>query len=359
MQIDMHYYGMYALAFAAGLREDVASIIATSSQLVDDFAYSMPVSFRDAGQFTGIATAHHTASIRNIDRDDQREVWVPFHFIPGNNGSDFTERLVCQRNSPIAREMFERAISEKNAPYWLHRIGIATHVFADTFAHYGFSGVSSRRNQVDNTSIRLHNLDGQIRQYILNKAMAFFKNEGTTLIDNIKSTAAECISGALGHGGVATYPDRPYLVWEFDYEDGRASGRRDNPQTYMEACEHIFEFFKKVLAADASFARTAHASPEFRDIEASINSIIRYQGNKESRISQWTDKARKGEITGSSFNIPEYPGEKWLEQLESLQEGKDSSALFDVPGYLFALAAHDHLNFVVRRLLPTYRISIA
>ena len=35
-------------------------------------------------------------------------------------------------------------------------LGIAAHVYADTFSHYGFSGVSSRGNKVYNSSFRLN-----------------------------------------------------------------------------------------------------------------------------------------------------------------------------------------------------------
>ena len=36
MQLDMHFYGIYALARAAGIKPDSAYIIAYASQFVDD-----------------------------------------------------------------------------------------------------------------------------------------------------------------------------------------------------------------------------------------------------------------------------------------------------------------------------------
>ena len=36
MQKDMHYYGTYTLARTAGITPEVAEIIATASQFVDD-----------------------------------------------------------------------------------------------------------------------------------------------------------------------------------------------------------------------------------------------------------------------------------------------------------------------------------
>ncbi|WP_138955025.1 DUF6765 family protein [Vibrio rotiferianus] len=56
---------------------------------------------------------------------------------------------------------------------------------------------------------------------------------------NIKSHLAEEPSGALGHGGVATFPDRPYLKWRFEYYNGQDSGWRDNPATYLEYCQNL------------------------------------------------------------------------------------------------------------------------
>ena len=38
MQVDMHYYGTYAMARAAGLKADVCKIIATAAEFVDDNA---------------------------------------------------------------------------------------------------------------------------------------------------------------------------------------------------------------------------------------------------------------------------------------------------------------------------------
>ena len=36
MQLDMHFYGVYALARAAGLKPETAEIVACASQFVDD-----------------------------------------------------------------------------------------------------------------------------------------------------------------------------------------------------------------------------------------------------------------------------------------------------------------------------------
>ena len=101
----------------------------------------------------------HTFDVANIDAEDQRKVWVPFHFIPGNEGDEYTERLVCRKNSDIAQEMVDHHVDLPDKRFYLPLIGITAHVYADTFSHYGFSGVSSRKNRIDSDSLRIVNND--------------------------------------------------------------------------------------------------------------------------------------------------------------------------------------------------------
>ncbi|PQP33756.1 hypothetical protein C6A37_11295, partial [Desulfobacteraceae bacterium SEEP-SAG9] len=113
-------------------------------------------------------TAHHVSNIiTNRDPEDQRQVWVPFHFLPGNEGNSFSERLLCGEDSKIARDMVSHHLNYAKHDVGVYLIGIATHVYADTFSHFGFSGVGSRRNKVDNRSFEFDkNLDPEIEHYI-------------------------------------------------------------------------------------------------------------------------------------------------------------------------------------------------
>ena len=100
MQLDMHYHATYAMARAAGIEPNDAQIIATSAQFVDDNVARSHVTFRDGSRIDQEATAHHPIDLSNRDDRDQRRVWVPFHFIPGNEGDSYTERLKCRMDSP-------------------------------------------------------------------------------------------------------------------------------------------------------------------------------------------------------------------------------------------------------------------
>ena len=56
MQIDMHYYGVYAMARLAGLRPKAAGTIATASQYVDDAGDADIRHHEKGNKFVPIAT---------------------------------------------------------------------------------------------------------------------------------------------------------------------------------------------------------------------------------------------------------------------------------------------------------------
>ena len=91
------------------------------------------------------------------------------------------------------------------------------------------------------------------------KADRFFRDRGNHggLLTNVKGWLAENLSGALGHGSVATLPDRPYLVWSFDYErDDAVAGvcsNRNNPVTYLEGCRALHDMFRPVLQDESEW----------------------------------------------------------------------------------------------------------
>ena len=87
MQKDMHYFGVYALARAAGMRDDAAEIVATASEYVDDAIWDKEVFLEDGRSILAELTAHKLLNLKNADAEDQRKVWLPFHFLPGGRGS--------------------------------------------------------------------------------------------------------------------------------------------------------------------------------------------------------------------------------------------------------------------------------
>ena len=369
MQVDMHYYGTYAMARAAGLSPSDCRIIAIAAQFVDDNAGKDTIWFADGARLDVDATAHHVFDVANIDPEDQRHVWVPFHFIPGNRGTEYTERLICRQDSQVVRELVNHHVNLSEKNYYLPLIGITAHVYADTFAHYGFSGVSSRKNRIDGNSLQIaneHEFDEGLQNHIREKTTRFQQRYGreSGFLPNIKrwwrsvkSEAVETGSGALGHGAVLTYPDRPYMHWQFRYEDSRGEDRSEvqdhnNPETFLEGVEALHGMFKRVR--EVRDTDGADNGRTWGEIVERVKAIIERPGRKQERVGYWQEAAAGGELYAAAAEaIPSYEEHDWNEQREHLaDERADSSVVLDQPVFQFYQAAAAHRVYVLRDLLP-------
>lgn len=381
MQKDMHYFGTYSMARASGLAPKICQTIATASEFVDDNGSKETIEFPDGGRLDFIPTAHHTLDIKNIDHHDQRLIWVPFHFIPGNEGNSIEERLLCQKNSNIAREMVHHNLSQITKSFGLYLIGITAHVYADTFSHYGFSGTSSPWNKINSSTIELVNVEQEIQSYVDKKADRFREKYGeemenfpgirdpskwnhaissaiAELKEHIFSNAAEILSGALGHGAVLTYPDRPYLQWKFDYEypERRSSGLRDNPATFLDACKNLHGIFQQICEQCQNL-RTDEGR-NFEDIKNVISQILSIQAPCKDREDAWKSAAKAGDLFVKSEPIPPYLGLQWTDGLENLRKSKNSNTALLEPIFLFFQAAAVHRTYVLRDLLPEHGLVV-
>ena len=369
MQIDMHYYCTFAMARAAGLSGEDSRIIAIAAQFVDDNAGKDTITFRDGARLDVDATAHHVFDVANIDPEDQRHVWVPFHFIPGNEGNEYTERLICRKNSAVVRELVDHHVRLSEKSYYLPLLGITAHVFADTFSHYGFSGVSSRKNRVDMETFQVVNgnrFDEGLHRHIREKEERFRQRYGREggflpnikrLWQSVKSEVAETGSGALGHGAALTYPDRPYMHWQFEYEDRAGVGRdgiqdRNNPETFLEGAQALHAMFREVR--EFRDVDGADNGREWGTIADRVKEIIERPGRKAERVGYWQEAAGSGDLhEGPGERIPNYEDHDWNEQREHLAEDRaSSSAVFQRPVFQFYQAAAAHRVYVLRDLLP-------
>lgn len=362
MQKDMHYYGTYVMARAAGIKQHNAQIIASAAQFVDDNASKKSVEFKDGGALHSRPTAHHAIHIKNIDKEDQRLVWVPFHFLPGNKGEGLTERLICRKNSPIAIAMKNNHLTRHEEDFSDELMGIAAHVYADTFSHYGFSGISSRWNKINNDSFVFdeNKNSAKIIEYVKKRQKEFKTKytEESGIMENIISWFAETFSGALGHGAACTFPDRPYLVWKFDYEEPEHdSGWRDNPATFMEACEALHDMFCQYAQKKSGI--TDRAAMDFSAIRTEIDKILKFEGSEKERIARWVGAVDEEKLLGPDEILPVYLGPKWLGEKADLDGNPNSIKAKDMPIYQFYQAASYHRHYVLRNLLPNNELVVA
>jgi len=154
MEKDFHYYLIYAVAKTTGF--DRADIIATSSQFVDDNnegQFSIddePAGFpekitADGGHYYPIMT--QSLSPKSLNPYVQKYVYVPFHFIPGDDSVVIGEKrnpLGTTPDSPNAKAVLKKALESDN-PY---QLGIALHTYADTWSHQNFTGMQESWNSV-------------------------------------------------------------------------------------------------------------------------------------------------------------------------------------------------------------------
>jgi hypothetical protein len=370
MDIDMHYYGTYALARAAGIRADAARVIATAAEFVDDSTLTEVLVHPDGARFRGEPTAHHPTDLPSInDLDDQQNVWVPFHFLPGGAGSSQSQRLICTKNSAVAREMVAHHLNLADRPYALTLMGVAAHVYADTFAHYGFSGVSSRVNRIDGSTLEALNGD-PLANPSVDAFFAKFGKQGGLLANfraSVSSLVGETLSGvagdgALGHGAVATFPDQPYLEWRYAYEmphvAGQSAVERQNVNDFEEGAAALYGMFRDFASRRTIFGDAA-SRVDFDDIRGTVKELVRLAKPRDQRIAAWQRAMSDGKLTRSSGEaIPEYTYRVWREQTATLKDLDRPELASAVPAYQFHQAAAVHRYYVLRDLLPHHGIYV-
>jgi hypothetical protein len=353
METDMHYYGTLAMAIAAGIPRGDAETVAYAAQFVDDSTGCDSSEHKDHGLLYGISTAHHPVQIF-MDRmgakiregtEEQRKIWVPFHFLPGGEGNTLSEKLLCIKNSRLAREMLENNLETAlKKPYGLELIGITAHVYMDTFSHYGFSGITSSFNRVINKTV-FFTKEPATAAYIRKKYKSFFEKY-------IVTRAAQSASKYLGHAGVAAYPDRPYLQYRFDFEkprpDNSVTSIRDNSATFLEGCKHLHAFFSKF--ARAKYAGTGKHR-DFDDIEEAVRGVIACEADQKGRIKAWDDSGLIGDC-------PVYKPETWEREKTMFSKNTVSENGISTSSYRFHQAATFHRYYVLKDLLPAHGIAV-
>lgn len=339
MQSDMHYYATYAMAVLGGIPPDDAQTVAHASQWVDDQNDGKIETYSDGASIQTTPTAHHPvdAGVRAIlggHRDDARHVWVPFHFIPGGVGDTYADKMLCRKDSEPARDMLAHHLSVPMARngFGLHLAGIAAHAYADTFSHYGFSGYHSPSNAIEDGSLVFDNLHQSVEKRLRDHYENFRR-----IVTN---------SADLGHGGVGTNPDQPYLRWSFRYADGRSSGPRDNPATFLEACHAMHGFFARF--SEVRYGAGAYPSKPFPD--RAIAAILAEHLPRGQRETLWKDAMRDG-VLGSVPVCADYRAAVWQPPARAEDIRKSDF-------YLFHCAADYHRSYVLRVLLPSDRYGL-
>lgn len=358
MQIDFHHGVTYVVARVAGFSHQEAEIIAYSAQYVDDAVNEGPVNFDNGALFNRNSSAHKMLDYRNMEQLGNSQCWVSFHFLPGNGGKPagenpegtFVKKLECTPNSFVARDMLEDCFEHKHKPYALQRLGISMHVYADTWAHQGFVGINHDFNDVYDINV----VNDVPHTKWQEKVSDFFGD----LWDDVQSSL---VGDALplGHGSVLSFPDLPYLHWNFTRRRGAEVVERKNYDLFIEAAEHMCKFMQRWL--DKPEDGLGDDKQKLYELFLQIQ-----DEDSEKRHNTWLSEIAQGTFSFGAQQL-DYVGEgegSWKytalgEQDEESKKYHFTDEFLDSNWKRFHDALLSHRFAVIHEILPRYGICAA
>lgn len=301
MYKDFHYYGTYVAAIAAGFSSDDAVLIAYAAQYVDDSSRNMLLSKKELG-FEPIPTVEtYPESLMAYDTIQRREIWIPFHFLPGNfddtveyhgvtekkgiieywkydkvNKKNF--KLICLSDGKIVTDMVNDIIKKhSNKDYMLHLTGIRMHVLADAVSHNFFSGIPAwYQNEVSDP---VYKIDGEKVTQIPYDFLIKENNEQCT-----PESYSFSSSFYLGHARVGSVPDYPWLKfkyipqWNSELKDLKDKYIvKDNPASFYSA------FTKMYNALMSIKNKKPFDNSRFQDVPDNVKDAV------QTAINVWHD----------------------------------------------------------------------
>jgi hypothetical protein len=393
MQIDGHHTATYVAARIAGFSFKDAEIVSYAAQYVDDATNAGIVQFKQSDYlYSRIASAHKMIDYNNFVDVENHLAWIPFHFLPGNGllpagetpeGGEL-EKLICRPDSHIARDMLRYAAQDMSRARGLHRLGIAMHVYADTFAHQGFVGSLSIANQVKDLTSGDADLDKRIKEHTKKELFAsisgniknFFQVLGRvlSLMWHEKRFPAEFIASFMhknpvGHASADVYPDHPYLQWQYiDFNNQIV--KRDNTTIFLKAMDMMVLAMQAWRAGDQTMhleAQTGLGDADRGVLERLFRFTVGLDG--EERRQDWLAAIGRGEFSFGA-EVPTYIAKgagSWKESALGTIEATDTGLerfpykdSFLVSNWkLFHDALQIHRSDVVHEILPRYGICAA
>jgi hypothetical protein len=371
MQIDFHHGVTYCLARLAGFDRPHAEIVAHAAQYVDDAIEEGSIHFDNGQVYERISSAHKTLDYRNFEQLSNQKVWIPFHFLPGNDGMpagqhtspNIIDRTICSPNSYVAQDMVRECIRQRQAAHGLHRLGITMHVFADTWAHQGFAGVSHKINRASELLDEQGNPDPQKRQKIRD---FFAKGMGEQLIDRVTGFFVSEVL-PLGHGAVLSYPDKPFLKWGYTNGLGEVV-QRDNPKDFLEAAQEMCVWMQRYIKGEPKARVPGLTGRDRETIIEMINGLTEWES--KLRHDHWLEAVAQGKF---SFGAEEVryvaAGDgSWVATAfgttqPNFADPRHRHSL--TPNFaqsnwkLFHDALLAHQSFVMGELLPSYDLQLA
>lgn len=229
MNTEFHYYITGMVARAAGFHEEDARTIATASEYVDE----NDVRFIIEDRAGGVPYEVYISQTMNILKPKRKlmRIYPVFHFLPGEPACDEACRrdgkmhlLNTTPNNEIAHELLQAAFKSTDEVR-LHRIGVATHAYVDTWAHQNFVGWFD-----------------------------YFNNMGLDPKPDI------------GHADAEHHPDWIAHRWE---DDRLVADEIDNTERFMDAAGYLYREYQDHLAT-----RGRESTQTWQDLEEELRGIF-------------------------------------------------------------------------------------
>jgi len=276
MQLDMHYYAVYYLGLASGLKPEDTHTMAYSSQYVDDAKeYQKVILIDEDGkeerEFDPICTQH--MSLQSFSEAISDKVYFPFHFFPICSGDSPDERAITRpiTENKIHEEVFLDALYSND----FHRLGIAIHAFADSYSHQQFSGEWSTLNEVRRMRciLRPRRIPANVPQALLWRVCEHLGGLGRSVL--------YLCAPEIGHSRAYKVPDYPHAVWRFkNYNDSNI--KRSNPDEYIKCGLEMYRYLAKI--------KTAESPLSDMDVKTTIQRAVFITGPERSRIKYWKEQ---------------------------------------------------------------------
>ena len=267
MDIEFHYYITFIVALRVGYNPHDAYLIAYSSQYTDDNDKRFEISEETPNSYH-----NYISQTLNILKpaEDLLRIHPVFHFLPGTKDEVFVDSgrrrdgklhlLNTIPNNQNARLLLKEALDSKN----LYRIGIATHMYSDTFAHQNFVGYKDSFNAMKG---------------LFEKVIPY-----------------------IGHAEAEYKPDWPALSWE-DKRLIPSHSKIGNKQRFLDAASSLFKEYCGSLGRSPS-------SPEIKNLITELDKAIGEEDKTNQLSKNRIDRYKT--LIGDDFI--EYNKEAWFKE---------------------------------------------
>jgi hypothetical protein len=378
MNLDFHYYGTYVAARLAGYDFESAQMIAHSAQYVDDSKQAM---LQDSSgkpyiqDFNAVPTCQEMAkiAIENFIWSEEllkqlADIWIPFHFLPGNYGENVDTRTYTGRredrgnwyswkfdgeseqkfkllvlpNSILVKSMINDIVKNHTGKnHTLQMTGLRLHVLADSWAHMYHVGLPAWF--VNNSAHDVWEIHGESETKVKwNRIWPWSDQIIESGEDATPNMPAYNSIVYHGHGRMGHLPDYPWIKYKYRPQWSDTDIVKDNHSFFLQAIKQM------VRALECVKNKTPYDVYSYADLPADAEELIRsILGTRGTdQCIAWKNNIDKMKINGEPMRVPEeYDKNKWLNEAK-----QQKSDLKNTSYYLFNRSALSHLDYVKEKL---------